>query len=219
MDSSSQLVAELRALIETVRTTDLEQAQANGIDLVQLAAQLAAHTSALAPYTVDAIPTQIGLRHEIARVGLDRIRSFADGEVLDLFPYSPITGALNPVAPPIEMWRDGASVRGRGQIPTSLNGPPAGVHGGFVAAVLDELLGMAAVVSLQGGFTGTLTVRYLRPTPIGTDLDLEGHVQSVDGRKVIVTGQIAIAGDGQVCATAEATFIRPVGLAAPADLP
>lgn len=207
MDSGTQLVAQLRALIETVRTADFEQAEAAGIDLAQIAAQLQAHVDQLTPFVVEAIPTQIGLRHEVARVGLDRVRSFADGDVLDIFPYSPITGQLNPIAPPIDMWRDGSTVRGKGRIPTSMNGPPAAVHGGFVAAILDELLGMAGVVGGVGGFTGTLTVRYLRPTPIATDLDLAARVESTDGRKVIVTGEIVVK--GEVCATAEAIFIRP----------
>ena len=207
MNPGTHLVAQLRALIETIRTSDLEQAQAAGVDIDQIAAHLQAHSAALAPYTVDAIPTQIGLRHETARIDPDIVRSFTDGAVLDLFPYSPITGLLNPVAPPLRLWRDGSSVRGTGRVPTSLNGPPSAVHGGVVAAILDELLGMAAVAAGIGGFTGTLTVRYLRPTPIASDLDLEARVESMDGRKVIATGQIS--SDGEVCATAEATFIRP----------
>jgi len=208
MDPHTHLVAKLRALIEAVRTSDLDQAQANGIDLNAIADSVQSHTAQLTPYAVHSAPMQIGLRHEVIRVDPARIAAHADGEVLDIFPYSPITGALNPVAPPIRMWRDGSTVRGAGRIPTSLNGPPSAVHGGFVAAVLDELLGMAGVVAGIGGFTGTLTVRYLKPTPIGIDLDLEAHVQSVDGRKVTVTGQIAAR--GEVCATAEAIFIRPV---------
>ncbi len=207
MKPSSHLVAQLRALIETIRTSDLEQAEAAGVDLSHIAVHLQSHANALAPFIVHATPTQIGLRNETARVDPDRVRSFIDGAVLDIFPYSPITGALNPVAPPIQLWRDGSMVRGTGRIPTSLNGPPSAVHGGFVAAILDELLGMAAVVAGIGGFTGTLTVRYLRPTPIATDLDLQARVESTEGRKVIATGQIS--SDGEVCATAEATFIRP----------
>ncbi len=207
MNPSTRLVAKLRALMEALRTSDLDQAQANGVDLDQIAADLQSHTGALTPFAVDGMRTQTGLHQETVRVEPELIRQYADGEVLDLWPYSPITGALNPVAPPIRMWRDGATVRGAGQIPTSLNGPPNGAHGGFVAAVLDELLGLAGVVAGAGGFTGTLTVRYLKLTPIGVDLDLEAHVQSVDGRKVTTTG--SISANGEVCATAEAIFIRP----------
>lgn len=207
MNPSTQLVAELRALLEAIRTSDLDQAQVDGVDLRSIAANLQTHTAALMPYTVDFARTQRGLREQCERTDPDVIASYPDGAVLDFWPYSPITGALNPVAPPFRLWRDGSTVRGGGQVPTSLNGPPSGVHGGFVAAILDELLGMAGVVAGAGGFTGTLTVRYLKLTPIGVDLDLEAHVQSVDGRKVTTTG--SISANGEVCATAEAIFIRP----------
>ncbi|MCE9622592.1 MAG: PaaI family thioesterase [Actinomycetia bacterium] len=207
MNPSSHLVAKLRALLEAVRTSDLDQAQANGVDLDGIAADLHSHTDALTPFSVDGMRAQFGLREEDVRTDPDRIKRYADGEIVDLWPYSPITGDLNPVAPPIRMWRDGTGVRGAGRIPTSLNGPPNGVHGGFVAAALDELLGLAGVVAGAGGFTGTLTVRYLKLTPIDTDLDFEAHVQSVDGRKVTTTG--SVSANGELCATAEAIFIRP----------
>ncbi len=211
MEASTKLVAALRELIETVRTCDLEQAQGDGVDIAELASRIESHSRELTPYVVDAAPAQGGLRNESPRVDFDQIRDVADGAILDIFPYSPLIGVLNPVAPPISLWRDGATVRGCGRIPTAMNGPPAAVHGGFVAAVLDELLGMAAIVAGLGGFTGTLTVRYLRPTPLNTDLDLEARVDSSEGRKVHVSGQISAEGpEGTyVCATAEATFIRP----------
>ena len=207
MNPSTQLVAELRALLEAIRTSDLERARANGVDLGTIAANLQTHTRALMPYAVDFERTQRGLRPEGVRTDPGLIDAYADGEVLAFWPYSPITGELNPVAPPFRMWRDGSTVRGTGQVPTSLNGPPSGVHGGFVAAILDELLGLAGFVAGTGGFTGTLSVRYLKLTPLGVDLDLEARVQSVDGRKVTTTG--SISANGEVCATAEAIFIRP----------
>ena len=36
-------------------------------------------------------------------------------------------------------------------------GPPDSVHGGIIAAVFDEVLSMANVVTGKAGFTGTLT--------------------------------------------------------------
>lgn len=216
MTIATELVAQLRALIETVRTSDLDQAAAGGVDLQQLAAQWRAQVNELAPFVVATTPTQIGLHHDSAQLGSGVLGVGTDGSALEIFPYSPIIGLLNPVAPPISLWRDGDVVRGSGRIPTGFNGPPGAVHGGFVAAVLDELLGMAAVVAGVGGFTGTLTVRYLRPTPIATDLQLEAQVERSDGRKTVVRGQIAVAAPegGHVCATAEATFIRPTSWAA-----
>ena len=64
------------------------------------------------------------------------------------------------------------------------------VHGGIIALLFDELLGMANVCTGVGGFTGTLSVRYERPTPLHGELELEGTVESVEGRKVTSVGTI-----------------------------
>jgi len=60
--------------MEAVRTRDLDQAQANGVDLDQIAADLQTHTDALTPFTVDGMRSQLGLREESVRVDPDRIR-------------------------------------------------------------------------------------------------------------------------------------------------
>ena len=52
------------------------------------------------------------------------------------------------------------------------------------AATFDEILGAANMVSGNPGMTGTLTVRYRKPTPLRTDLRLEARFLSRDGRKI-----------------------------------
>ena len=61
-------------------------------------------------------------------------------------------------------------------------GPPGHVHGGFVAAAFDEVLGFVQSTTGQPGMTGTLTIRYRKPTPLDTDLRFEATVQRVEGR-------------------------------------
>ena len=63
-------------------------------------------------------------------------------------------------------------------------GPPSCVHGGVIAATFDEILGAANMVSGNPGMTGTLTVRYRKPTPLRTDLRLEARFLERDGRKI-----------------------------------
>ena len=53
--------------------------------------------------------------------------------------------------------------------------------------------------------TGTLQVRYIKPTPIDTDLRLEGWVEKVEGRKNFLTAEMW-AGD-MLCARCEGIFI------------
>ncbi len=70
-------------------------------------------------------------------------------------------------------------------------GPPGHIHGGHVAAIFDQFLGMAQLVGKNPGMTGTLTMRYLRPTPLNTDLDLEADVEFLAVcRTQLLTGTI-----------------------------
>ena len=125
------------------------------------------------------------------------------------FDWSPLLGRSNPLAPPIRVSVEGHHVVGVGRFGLAYEGPPGCVHGGFIAAAFDEILGLAQSLSGKVGMTGTLTVKYRRPTPLHTELRLEGTVDSVSGRKVSTSGRM-YAGD---TLTAEATglfiSIRP----------
>jgi len=75
--------------------------------------------------------------------------------------------------------------------------------------LFDELLGATNVCNGLGGFTGTLSIRYERPTWIERELQLESWVDRVEGRKVFTLGTISI--DGEVTARAEGIFIMTQG--------
>jgi acyl-coenzyme A thioesterase PaaI-like protein len=81
------------------------------------------------------------------------------------------------------------------------------VHGGFVAAAFDDLMGSAQTLSGIAGYTGTLTVRMLRPTPLERRIDYETGVSRVEGRKIFVWATAACG--GQRLAEAEIVFIAP----------
>lgn len=122
-------------------------------------------------------------------------------------PYSPISGKRNPVAAPLRMWRDGKEVRGEAVFSPTYAGPPNSVHGGIIAAVFDELLSMANVINGVAGFTGTLTVKYHRRTPLNTPVELWACNERNTGRKQFSRGEMRV--DGEVVARAEGLFIRP----------
>ena len=118
-----------------------------------------------------------------------------------------VVGARNPVAPPVEVHSEPA---GRAwadfRLGAAYEGPPSLVHGGVSALILDQLLGEAAGAGGKPGMTGTLTVRYRRPTPLG-DLHGEAHIDRVEGIKTFVVGHLADAGG--VTVEAEGVFILP----------
>ena len=79
------------------------------------------------------------------------------------------------------------------------------VHGGFVAATFDEVLGFVQSLGGNPGMTGTLTVKYRRPTPLHTELIIEAELVRIDGRKIFTEGRILA--NGVVTAEAEGLFI------------
>ena len=127
------------------------------------------------------------------------------GDTHAFFDHSPLIGIANPLAPPIRLSVVGNKVEGQVSFGVAYEGPPGYVHGGFLAAAFDEVLGMAQSLTGNPGMTGTLSIRYRRPTPLLTELLFEAHVDRVEGRKIFTHG--TLSADGQLTAEAEGLFI------------
>jgi len=128
------------------------------------------------------------------------------GDVGAFFDQSPLIGLANPLAPPITIAKTGpATASARATFGSAYEGPPGSLHGGYVAAAFDEVLGFVQSLSGRGGFTGTLTVRYRKPTPLHTELVFEAEMLRTEGRKIFTEGRL-FAGD-VLCAEAEGIFI------------
>ncbi len=131
------------------------------------------------------------------------------GDAYAFLDDSPMIGRANPLAPPLRLRvdpdGDGPTVVGTACFGPQYQGPPGHVHGGYLAAALDELLGMAQSIGGRPGLTGTLTVRYRSPSPLGIDLTLRGWVERVEGRKTFTRG--TVHADDRLCVEADAVFI------------
>jgi acyl-coenzyme A thioesterase PaaI-like protein len=92
-------------------------------------------------------------------------------------------------------------------VPRDYEGPPGAVHGGIVAAYMDEILS-GAVVRATGrlSVTGELTVRYVKPVPSETPLLGRGALVADHGRFVDVEATLEDLATGQVVATARGRF-------------
>jgi len=125
----------------------------------------------------------------------------------------PIVGPRNPMAPPILLSTErddaGEYVVGEVVYDCRFEGLPGLAQGGFVAAAFDVLLGQAVALGGQRGVTGSLSVRYLAPTPLYVPLRYETRFAHAEGRKRTVTGRLLVAADGRVTAEAEGVFIAP----------
>ena len=69
-------------------------------------------------------------------------------------------------------------------------GPPGHAHGGSMAAVLDEVLGLAAWAAGHSIVVGNLNVSFRNLLPLQKVVTVESRVVSVEGRKVMVHGRI-----------------------------
>ena len=151
----------------------------------------------------------LAARLEAATPAERTLRGFAESATAGAaefeFDSSPLMGPGNPVAPPLVMRVADDHVEGTAVFGQQYEGPPGHVHGGFVAAAFDEVLGMAQSMSQQPGMTGRLIVHYRRPTPLNRELRFTGQVDRVDGRKIFASGKL-YAGE-QLCAEAEGLFI------------
>jgi len=198
MAGPEALCATLRRVIRAARSTTAPSDVLERAD--QLAAQLA---ELLEPHEHPGPYNQAGLGDTVPGQGGARVDDPAS-----MFPYSPIIGPRNPIAPPIEFQVKAGTVHAETRFPPQFTGPPGSVHGGVIALVLDELLGYVNLANATGGYTGMLTIRYRSLTPIERPIRMEAHQQRTDGRKLFTRGSFH-HGD-TLTAEAEGLFIRPL---------
>ena len=119
---------------------------------------------------------------------------------------NPIMGQSNPLAPPLNVWTEGDLFKGIVNFPRQYEGPPNYVHGGYIAATFDQLLGAAQTLLESPGVTGTLSVRYAAPAPLYQDITAVAQVDRREGRKIFMSAQMHC--NDVLIASSEAIFIR-----------
>lgn len=127
------------------------------------------------------------------------------GEQHGFLSHSPVTGPLNALASRVHLETSEREVRATVTYGDAYEGPPGCLHGGFIAAIFDEILGLAQALSGAPGMTGRLEVTYRSPTPLNAELEVVGRLDGVHGRKIMTSGEIRV-GD-RLCAEAVGTFI------------
>jgi uncharacterized protein (TIGR00369 family) len=124
-----------------------------------------------------------------------------------------LCGRDNPVGLKMvwENHREEGEIRASVTVPEQFNGYPGVVHGGILAAILDETAGRA--ILLEGGpedlmVTAKLEVDYRCPTPTGTPLLAVGRVVERSVKRAQTRGEIRLP-DGTVSARATVWLARP----------
>ena len=124
-----------------------------------------------------------------------------------------ICGVQNPYGLKIQFADDGAStVRAEVTVPEQFNGYPGIVHGGIVAAILDETAGRALLARGHDDrnlfVTLKMEIRFRQPTPTNTALTAIGSIVRAGSARAVVHGEIRLP-DGSVTAEADCMVARP----------
>lgn len=86
-------------------------------------------------------------------------------------------------------------------------GPPGHAHGGSIATVLDETMGVAVLCSGYLAVLASLTVQYREKVPLGTDTIVEAAVCLTERRKIYTHATMRDQEDGRLFAEAEGLYV------------
>jgi acyl-coenzyme A thioesterase PaaI-like protein len=96
-------------------------------------------------------------------------------------------------------------------IPEHCQGYPGIAHGGILSTILDEASGRAIMIEAEDDpfwVTAKLEIRYRKPTPTETPLEVVGWVVKKRRRSAQVAGEIRLP-DGTVTVEASAVVVLP----------
>jgi acyl-coenzyme A thioesterase PaaI-like protein len=122
-----------------------------------------------------------------------------------LFQDSIVSGSANPLGMNATLWQEDGQAVMKVTLGPAHEGAPGRAHGGLVAALIDETMGLVLGIIRTPAFTGRLTVTYRAPTPLGVELTGTARVIEQRGRKITMAAEVR-AGD-ELIAEGDGLFI------------
>jgi acyl-coenzyme A thioesterase PaaI-like protein len=167
-------------------------------------------TTAGATALADLTASAVTLRDALVAAGGGRLRTGygrVPGQPTEraFLDTSPGIGLANPVSPPLRLWVEGEAVMGEAIFGEPFEGPPGHVHGGILAAVVDDVLGAVQSATGHPGMTARLAMHYHRPCKLHTSISFRGELVKVEGRKIFTHATISMG--ETLCAEADGLFI------------
>ncbi len=122
-----------------------------------------------------------------------------------LFADSVVSGGANPMGLGALLWREGDTAVMEVTLGKAFEGAPGRSHGGIVAALIDETMGL--VMGMQGAlaFTAQLDITFRAPTPINEPIIARAWLEERKGRKLTI--KASVQSGELVVAEARALFI------------
>lgn len=85
-------------------------------------------------------------------------------------------------------------------------GPPSYIHGGVLAALIDEAMGAAAWHAGHRSFAVNLNFNYRQPVSPGVEIQVSARVERIEGRKAFTSGTLTLP-DGNMAVEGTGIFV------------
>ncbi len=86
-------------------------------------------------------------------------------------------------------------------------GPPGHAHGGAMAALLDESMGVCAWQAGVPVLAARIEVSYRRSLPLGSVVSAEAWIESIEGRKLCIKSRL-LGAEGELYSEGEGLFLE-----------
>jgi len=119
-----------------------------------------------------------------------------------------VCGSTNPHSIGLTWYeRDDGVILAKFTFTDAQQGPPAHVHGGASAAVLDEAMGAAVWRAGYSVAAVNLEINYKLPVPLGQNILIEARIAKVLPRKIMTTCEMRLP-DGSVAVTGRGIYVE-----------
>ncbi len=204
LQAACEAAAGLRALLALVPPAQAEAAAAHDRAVETWLAQAQAYLAAAEPVPPPTPAATQGPAREALEAALHH-----DGRLQPNSAWCFVCGLRNPVGLKLRFLQAApGKALAYAVVPEAYQGYPGVVHGGIVAAMLDEVTGRAGTgtdpATARLFYTARLSIRYRRHVPTQRLLRLEGQVVRDKGRFYEAKGAIYDAASDQVLAQADA---------------
>jgi acyl-coenzyme A thioesterase PaaI-like protein len=150
----------------------------------------------------EAAPRERAFSLDEVRITIPTLEEMGERQI---FADSVVSGRANPMGFAAQFWREDDVACMRVTFGKAFEGAPERAHGGVVAALLDEVMGLMNAIYGAMAFTGQLDITYHAPTPIGQPVEARARLTRSDDRKRFV--EATLHADDVLVASAKALFI------------
>lgn len=149
---------------------------------------------------------QFGVVNNPAESSVGSAYEYGAGKALS---YRPVSGKCNAVSPEMKYFQGAEGLTGKVTFGPAYEGPPSLVHGGYIAACMDEMFGIAVSHShiKEPCMTGTMKVIYRAPVPLDQEITYRAWMEKEEGRKVFARCTVHDP-KGNLCCEGEAIFLK-----------